>query len=348
MVALFGTMVLNKKEYFLSLSQQYSISSNQLEDIQSKKDVILRKHSKYNHDGIGLNDRAKCPSQVSFSGWLYSTVYTQTWTVSFCSGSIDSTHLELYFTDDALDFIGWLYGMNTFPLTQVDTSRMANLSGQTLSFNKETILGGYATSGFVDDYKWNQYTASIEDDDALAREKIIGYVSDDFLNIFWNGKPVRSLISANTNNVDTAHISLWSVSTWSVYLDVESNFELNIVEFDRSLYEVQKRLIKTKEWTFEWNGSGYINADYSNLTTDISQSANFDFAQNDYAFFLKASPWVSSDYLYYEMSILQDNKHAYIVPIRDDLSGFLQYLGYDIVKMDNLYLLSTKKENFTK
>lgn len=180
------------------------------------------------------------------------------------------------------------------------------------------------------DYTPNFYTWGINIDDYMSPESILyDNDADARINIIWFlypeetktvfqiNKDITDLIQSNKNNtyflnpLDTSSpkMNMDLSNVWSWWVDI------NIITLDKAEYDkYQKSMVKTQT---NWNISSAIP---SWLIDEFWQiwwlnQYLFNIKENDYAINLKNN---SSNIVWYKISMSENWKGVYIVPIKDD------------------------------
>jgi hypothetical protein len=136
---------------------------------------------------------------------------------------------------------------------------IGNISGIDANFNSDDYRN--SSTGTI------QYPNGSKDDDDLARIISYGYVRKDKIwrNIFWNTPGMAQRIRKNTNNTGALAALPDATATGMLYLDLDSSYQLKIVEFDANTYANTKELrIKNTVRTSSATGAiGHLQADLS-------------------------------------------------------------------------------------
>jgi hypothetical protein len=173
----------------------------------------------------------------------------------------------------------------------------------------------------------------------LARKTIYWYISPGtgFRNIFWNNTKIKEYIADNANNVDLVNSKLWDTAAKFI-LDIDRDFKLKVLKFDKSQYDATSELVvlEEQESVSASGGLGYIQ-DNLTLAWNITWSEyNFDLTNDDYALFLEnTGTWV----LFYRL-IWEDtsSKGIYINPIDDTSSDIIKTFSYEILNLNGKYV----------
>lgn len=190
------------------------------------------------------------------------------------------------------------------------------------------------------------------DDDNLARLFVSWNINSDFdwfYNIFWNNSQTNDFIDSNPNNDynPSFFIKSWEVTDWKLFLDIFSeennlDYELKIVEFDKSYFDSSSSLITTNIYSISnlQDNSWYIQLNWGDLSLNNSTTWNefsFDFLNKDYAIFVKNN-WEKS--LSYKIN-WEENitwKQIYLNPIDDSKNFFIEtYVNHILESQDGNY-----------
>jgi hypothetical protein len=173
----------------------------------------------------------------------------------------------------------------------------------------------------------------------LARKTIYGYISPNvwFKNIFWSNAQIKDHINNNANNTDFINSKLWDTAA-KLILDIDRDFKLKIVRFDKDQYESTSELIVLEEEeSTSASGSVWYIQDNLTLAWNITWSEyNFDLTTDDYALFLEnTSTWV----LFYRLTWEDTGgKGIYINPVDDSGTGVIKTLWYEILNLKGKYV----------
>jgi hypothetical protein len=175
------------------------------------------------------------------------------------------------------------------------------------------------------------------DDDALARTSIYGYIApqSEYSSILWSNTKTQNYIEANSNNSDTYYDTIWNVGSGYLYLDADRNFDLKILELDKTRYNTTTELIVLSKQETTWIPAsiGYIQNNWWTLSLSWGLTGNeytFDFIANDYAVFLNnTGSWVLTYILTAENSSWS---WVYINPLDDSGVSSIKYLWSEIIQ----------------
>jgi hypothetical protein len=195
---------------------------------------------------------------------------------------------------------------------------------------------------------WISYPDNFEDDDVKWRKQLVWYISKKnwFKNIFFNTEKYKNIIENNTNNNDLLNSKIWTVDEWYLYLDIDKNIELKILEFDKTIYNNSKELILLNTYNSSISSwSWFISIDILNklyLWTPFSINFKFDFKNKLYAIFVKNME--KNALLYNLKGETVSWTWIYIVPIDDSKEKEIEFLGSEIIITENNTLISKEKK----
>jgi hypothetical protein len=195
---------------------------------------------------------------------------------------------------------------------------------------------------------WVSYPDNFEDDDVKWRKELSWYISKKnwFKNIFFNTEKYKNIIENNTNNNDLLNSKIWTVDEWYLYLDIDKNIELKILEFDKTIYNNSKELILLNTYNSSISSwSWFISIDILNklnLWTLFSINFKFDFKNKLYAIFVKNME--KNALLYNLKGETVSWTWIYIVPIDDSKEKEIEFLGSEIIITENNTLISKEKK----
>ncbi|PIE85125.1 hypothetical protein CSA08_03710 [Candidatus Gracilibacteria bacterium] len=275
--------------------------------------------------------------------------------IGFFSGTYLGDNVKIFFDDSFTDLSGALYK---------GSSVVLNVLNQTATFSDSDNTKIDITSSaynFPDTFDDNMngddylpgsgpgnvaYPNNYQDDDALARLEINGYVDNlDFKNIFWSNSDISEYIDNNANNHEGFNSRISNVSDAYIYLTVNTGAILKLLEINKNDYDSTKNIVLDNVLSGSiLAGSGYIqnNAGVLSLSPVITGNEyNFDFTSTDYALFLKKLGTLTLNYnLKAEES---SGKKVYIVPLNDSSPNEISFLGNNILEKDGLYIGRTQE-----
>ncbi len=315
---------------------------------------IFQRSNYFNSNGSGITDNLSCPTNITMSGTTLrttgiNTVLTYTWWINGCWVDYDGDYLEISFNTDFSDFdqaswrlwdpsfndtsgtMVWLkhFWMDAWidpDETHITFPRSAYLQPDNIDDNSNS--DDYT----VDSSSGNVYATGYIDDDADARIYKVGFIqpNDTWENIFWNNSKIEEYIASNTNN-DSASAHKLGTGSGHLYLDIEWDYDLRIVRFNKSDFLTTWELIPLSS-RYDWSattGSWYLQNNWSYSPIINVTTRTFHFDAIDHAFFLK-NTW--SSILKYTISFENaDGKKIISLPLKDDEWVTLSYLYNKII-----------------
>ncbi len=280
--------------------------------------------------------------------------FRSTWQVSWISinwlwtqESININEIEFYEWATP----GWDLWYSDWNLNDSDNS--------VLEFDSSWLWGwnfldmNFNSDNYIPTSSWNvNYPDNFFDDDNFARLNIQWNINSNYewyYNIFWNNSKTNDFIDSNTNNdfASSFFVKSWDVTSWKIYLDVFSwednlDYDLKIVEFDKSYFNSSSWLITNNIYqTSNLNSENwFINLSWNNLSLNNVSTWNefsFDFANKDYAIFIKNN---SEKTLVYKINWEENlsSKDIYLNPINDSKKYFIEtYVNHIIESTENNY-----------
>lgn len=172
------------------------------------------------------------------------------------------------------------------------------------------------------------------DDDDLARKITYGYIRKDGLwrNIFWNTDTSAQKIRKNSNNTGSLVIFPDQTVSGMLRLDLNSSYNLKIVEINSELYKESKeiRILNSINSTSNTGAIGYLQNDLS-VSSNTANAKLFNLKENNYAIFL-SSTGTTADFLKYKYYFTnQTGSIIYTVPLDDSLPDQMAYYGNTII-----------------
>lgn len=333
----------------------FGLQSHFNKNINEKAENVFRYIRELNANGSGFIDNISCPTTVTMSGTtirqdIGTTIIYSSWSV-FCQWTYQSNTVSIYFNTGFTDFSGATYISTVWLTNGVGNSTFSDADNTLMSFSTSWLawIDGIDDNLNNDDYKpsgtGSVYPVWYEDDDIDGRKTIFWYIlASDEKNIFWINKTARDVITTNTNNSWSA---VASTATWNLHLQIDSDFFMKIVQFDKNEFEntkslkVIQQLTTTQSWWISW----YIQTTGAVSTGWLTPTWNeyvFDFANNDYAIFLmNYSTWT----LFFQMKgYTSSGSSITIVPIDDSMSSFMTYMWGDIIYSDDGYYMYSEKQ----
>lgn len=332
-------IVINKQIYYSkSLENNYiqTIWNNNLID---KSNLVFNYAKILNSSTWSYKDMLKCPSLVNYynSSWsLVSTWITQkylSWSLYFCSGSLNSQTLKLYYNNNYSSFLSWELALTWFTLSWTTNTLSWSIWSWSVSFSYLTWWYNPITK------TWSFY------DDSLYRRALVWYVPLwETRSIFYVNSDIRNYISWNLNNTWAYNKNIWSVLSWALFFDIASSWAtIDIVWFSWWYYNSTKMLkkISTYSLNLTWSVSWYLQNN-NTFSWVLTNAKYFDFVNNDYAIFLK-STW-TGNYLKYRFMIFDNTwSWVYINPVDDYSSWVIKYQANDIFQNSINYILVNKE-----
>lgn len=338
----------------------YNFQSEFNKNINEKAQNAFKYNKEVNSNGSWYVDNISCPTSVTMSGTTLTDTISTTLTYSswsiYCSWIYFFTPVYIYFSTGFTDFTGATYG---------STVTLTNGVGDTTFSDGDTTLISFSTAwlGWIDgvddnlnndDYKgtWTggAYPSGYEDDDLAAKKTIFWYIEAwKTKNIFWNNNRINDFIANNTNNSGSVLIGS---SSWSIYLESDSDFHLKLVKFDRTAFMTnnQLKILDVLETTASGWIAWFIQDDGSVSIGGIIPTGNeylFDFETSDYALFLSNySTWT----LFFQMNWYTLTWSGIILtPINDSNEAYMTYLWGDILSSDDwLYMYNQHEVTWIK
>lgn len=335
---------------FINNTEGSNIDKRLSNNILEKWALFAKYTRTLNSNGNGIVDAIGCPSTVTLSWSSVASpsvpeLVNYNWGL-YCWWTHNGTGYYIYFNPEFTAFSGAIYYGDAINLSAawIWARPFVDYDATTID-----ISGGIPTlaDGFDDDFNSDNYRISGSgttmfpwwyiDDDAVARTSVYGYISpqSEYSSIFWSNDRVQTYIEGNANNADSYYERLWDVSTWVLYLDVDRNYDMKILQFDRTRYNSTKELIVNDviETTDIEASIWYIqnNAWVLSLSPDITGNEYiFDFTANDYAVFLdNTGSWVLTYVMTGESSSWS---WIYLNPIDDSGAGSIKYLWAEIIQ----------------
>ena len=339
-----ATIVLNNFAFLSNTTKFYDIENKLITNIRYDSSILVNINKELNSNGSGFIDNVSCPDSISMSwttlsGVITNSTLTYSWSIIYCYWSYLSNNLDIYFNTWFTDLIeadyNWfIAAISTWSWDFLDPD-LTHIDFSTSSYSTWDLIDDNFNS---DNYMWNstwsiEYPHWFEDDDDLARKIFFWYVSIEtwFKKVFWNTTKTLKNINNNSNNTWSLNSKIWDVIDWTLYFDIDKEYEIKIVKFDKIIYDDIWELIAKNIIT--WSGVTwdlwYLQSDWS-LDSSTWSSYIFDFQNNDYAIFLK-STWDST--LLYEINanVLSTWNWIYINPLNDSWTGIIEYLWNEIL-----------------
>lgn len=330
--------------------------------LKSQAELWLKYTKDMNQSWSWFHDTVWCPQDISFSGstvtasWVDTILRNGSW-FFYCSWNYDGDEFWVYFNPTTTDTEFLQFRSNEIFF------RDANKTG-TLWDGDATYVDGTASFPLIsdaidDDYNSDNYrissTGSIlypdgyTDDDSDARLKKFWYTSpgSSWNNVFWSYKKMQEYISENTNNIAPYRL-LDTATGWVMYIDVDTEFELQLIKIDRNSYDTIKQLKVLESFTSAtWSTASiwYLQDDMTLAENITWNEYIFDFTSFDYALFIKNNH--PSNTLFYQIE-LKDTSWVpiYHVPIHDDSDTFVSYLAGFLKISEKWFIIGQTDEIF--
>lgn len=340
MVILNNTFVLQNEYNYNKIKTQLGASA------LSKWELMIKYANFLNTNGNWFIDNVSCPSSVTMSGSVHrttgiNTILTASGSSIYCRWTHNGSSFDLYFNDDVDNIVLWKYqwfwaGLlswssrtNVFP--DGDNTRV------TFSESNFQISDGFDDNLNSDNYAENStgstvYPNGYQDDDADAKRLIYGFLSPDawFQNIFWANTKTAIYINKLLSNSGTQNVMIDSPGNKRLYIDADQDFEFKIYSLDRDKYNDVGELTPVQKWeTTSQSGSlGYLQSGMTVSPTVTWSEFFLDFANNDYAFFLK-NLWNTA--LFYRIKLENlSGSWVYVNPIDDSGEKTIKVLSNHI------------------
>ncbi len=213
--------------------------------------------------------------------------------------------------------------------------------------NKESMIVSNLYYNFYDiKMSSNIYNkADIASKDYIANNsgaylKIKWYVktNTDLNNIFWNSKKTSDFIAGSSFSGIT---KIWTVSSGSIYLDVDNTSTLKIVEFDSGVYNAWwwLKVLNTTTMNFPTWTVWYLTSNW--ITSSWTLAKKYDFTAQNVALFLSYTQSGSThpelDYLTYGVKVYNEFwTWIYLNPFKVDATKFT-YFWTDIIPWEGKY-----------
>ena len=181
-----------------------------------------------------------------------------------------------------------------------------------------------------------------QDDDVVPRKTVFWSIPahTEYQHVYWNNYKTLKVIDENSNNDDILNVKMWDIDIAHMYLNTfnteDLNYNLKILEFDRTVYEEQFTLLPLA--SHNWNNideyAGYIQKDPSTWVLSITKEKTwnefvFDFTTKDYAIFLANE--ADTTLSYHLEAYTDDDTEIYINPIDDSWTWSIRVLSNHII-----------------
>lgn len=344
---LMGLVILNLSIDIFNNNEYQNIIRKLSNNISYKANLAFKYSKILNSNGSGYIDVLSCPSSVTMS-WntlnaTFSTSLSYTGSEFVCSWTYSSTGVNIYFNDVYTAFSGAIYTW----LTVGFTGGVYNAVFSDVNNTRITFVAWWAWVDQIDDnansdnYRVTStgsiyYPSWREDDDVLARKTIYFYLPPwgGLTNIFWSNNLYNNYIKSNSNNTDIVNRPVWDATSANLFIDVDKDFSLQIVRFDKAQYTNFKELVPTQVIkSNQMFGRLWFIQNNGNVSTwwlvKTWQEMVFDFVNHDYALFLtNFSTWT----LFFNLKGYTTTwSWLYINPINDTDTILNRFLGNDII-----------------
>jgi len=356
------TVVFNNSWVYHNNIEYQNIRKILNDNISIKSTSSLNLSKYYNSNWSWFIDNISCPTDITMS-WsssmqtgINSSIRYLTWNI-LCQWtySVSGKDFEIYFNSWFTDFSTWTYQWSNVPIIWwIGQTRFSDGDSTLMTFvNTWLPWDNYDDDFNSDNYNVNStwsiyYPDNYEDDDDFIRKNIIGYIKplNNFFNVFWNNYKTNEYIDNNLNNSWSTNLKIWDVSDWIVFLDINWEFDMNIVKFNKSLFE-NDNIISSLDIQYGTNlsWSWYIqnNAWVLSLSWAVTWNEyTFDFASQDYGIFIKNLTWAVLEYNI--NSITTSWTWIYINPIDDSWTWTIKMLVNDIIINDGTRYSFENKE----
>lgn len=320
LISLFGVMVINYQSYInssINFFQKEIIHKNNFTFKSLLEKDIAQEKTK---SGV-YRDILKCPTEIRYlSG---SDLIYQTNQIDFiidndnnyyCSWSLNSLNVQLYYDTTFSSFSWWKYNENDFSFNN-------NLWTLSASYGIEIL-----NNTEIYDY-------------ASYKTYIYGYLKSEFDVMFFNNNIYNDYINNNIYNQSNYRNIISNTFSGLVYLDIDRDINLKILQIDKNIFDSTKKII-INDIIFSWSllaGSWYINIAHSHLETNTgSITTHFLDFKNNYYIFL----WSSKDLFTWFRLWVYDrvkNSHSFLWSIYESEKEILIQNIQHIGNLDYIY-----------
>ena len=335
---------------FLTNTEGWNINKRLSNTILEKWSLFAKYSKAVNNNGSGIIDNIGCPKNVSFSGSTSSgssdssLVYLSG--AIYCGNIYEGEPYYIYFNPeftgfswalyygDIVNIDEWWVGARAF----IDSDEsLINISAW-LPTSPDEIDDDFNSDNYSISATWSIYFAwNYVDDDALARTSIYGYIpsKSEYSNILWSNTKTQNYIANNPNNADLYYDKIWTLEAGYLYLDVDRDFDMKILQIDKNRYDTTNELLALSKAETIWIPASiwYIQTNSWALSLSWWLTGNeyvFDFVANDYAIFLD-NQW--DGVLTYVLSGENASwSGVYINPIDDSGVSSIKYLWAEIIQ----------------
>ncbi len=359
---IFATILLNNNSYLFNINDYYEYESKLFSNIDNDSKISIDLNKQMNSNWDWFIDNISCPStNVSMSWGINNddiwTILIYSWVV-YCEWNYFWNSLKIYFNTWFTDFDKAEYLWNIITLSWwLWLSSFWDSDNTFIDFSSYDYFipdwfdDNFNSDNYLVTSTWNIYYPNFwQDDDVLARKTFYWFVSpyDWFKKVFWNTDKTIEIIDQNINNNDTLNIKIWDVVSWYLHFDVDNDFAIKLIKFDKTIYNNTKELSAVEIYSWELLSSTWYlqnNSWILSLSWWITWNEyNFDFSNNYYAIFLK-SVWEVS--LVYNITWKTNTgSWIYINPIDDSAEDIIKYIWNEIIIDNNWRYISKEIELF--
>lgn len=366
LAVVFATILLNNNAFLFSITNYFENDSKLYTNIDSDAKIMIEIDRDVNSNWSWFIDNISCPSWNTVNmSWTTLTenikidILTYDWDY-YCEWSYQSQAVKIYFNSGFTDFDEATYWANIVSMSSWIWNNVFWDSDSTLIdiswsayFNPDWIDDDFNSDDYLVTSAWVYYPNDFQDDDNSARKLLFWYVPVDYWykKVFWNTKKTLKIIDENTNNNDTLNEKIWNVNAWYLYFDVDADFDIKLLKFNKSIYNESNELIRLETLTWALNAwIWYLQWNWWVLSLSATKTWNeyeFDFVNDDYAIFIKRI-WAGT--LLYKITWETTTwTWIYITPIDDSDNNIIKYLWNEILIDEQWRFLSKEVELiFTK
>ena len=347
------------------LSLEYktrNIEISLVDIIQTKWDLSMKYARELNNTGSGFIDDISCPQNFSMSGTLSkttgisTTIHYLSWSI-VCIGTHNGFDVEFYFNTLSTDLEFSEYRWKQLAVNSWSTTGTFTDSDNTYL----DLSGSYPLlpDNLDDNFDSDNYTIystgsvlypdGYIDNDVKSRLVNYGYIIENtgLYNIFWSNTKMKDYIDQNTYNTGSVYTNISQISSWNLYLDIDSWFRLVLYSISSSDYDETKELIVNSTvvgtWQLAW--IWYLQDDLSLSASKTGAEYDFDFTANDYALFLENTGTNSLLYqVFWEDAV--SGSGVYLNPLKDDDVSIFSYLWSHMLVNDEGKLIGNQFEIF--
>lgn len=318
LIALFAWVLINKQSYFEKNIEFSYIKGLLGKYMYSQASLTFWYNATENQTGGLFQPFLSCPENIEYySWWILLSTGTTTYQDKMCSGILNGADLQLFYTGSYMMFASGALWWTWFQLSWNSTLTWSTWSWNMISFEKP-----------------------IQIDDRYIQSKTqmrwVILQNTWWNHIFWSNSDITQFIASNTHNTWSVKM-LGQTGSGILYFDINDTFSWKIVQFDKNIFNTQKKLVSNQEFLFSniWWAIGYLQND-GTFTGNTLNAKKFDFIQNDYAIFLSYSSWTLWNIRYVLKVMDADGTPVYINPLKDDIDVW-QYFWNSIVSVWEKY-----------